>query len=87
MNVLIGQYDCFQNITGHFGRVSNYAGSDFYQGDIFYRHSVKSHSGWTSGGGEDFNIIGLDTSRDPTLRTGTETRPTNYTVRIWKRIN
>lgn len=69
------------NITGKFGRVSKYRGEDFYQNSALYKVSSFHAGGWSSGGGEDFNIIGFDASKSNAIYGNSETvQPPAYTV-------
>lgn len=74
------------NITGKFGRISAYRGEDFYQDSALYKYSSFGADGWTSGGGEDFNIIGFDASKSNNLYGKSDTvQPPAYVVYMWKR--
>ena len=83
-NVLIGQYDCFQNITGRFGSAHTIFGDTK---GVFTASGRSSY--YYAGGSQNANprYVYLDTSNDPNLRTGTETRPSNLTYQLWRRVN
>jgi hypothetical protein len=73
-NVLIGQYDQFQGHTH----------GDFRKFNPYYS--------WTTGGGDSgYVIAGVDQLKSDgtngTPRVGKETRPTNMTYKIWKRVS
>lgn len=75
-SVLIGQYDCFQ---GHYHKVSHDA------------ISFRSASGLGGGGNVNSKAASISVTSpktdgtNGTPRTGKETRPINYTVKVWKR--
>ena len=70
-NVLIGQYDQFQDHRHSFGAVMEVGGGNLFNGGS-YGASREGGTSWAS----------LDTS----IRAGTETRPTNLTMKIWRRM-
>lgn len=78
-NVLIGQYDCLQNITARILTTSA------------YRYESGAFSTWQGEWWANVNAQGptywLDFDASRVARTGTETRPTNLTIKIWKRVN
>ena len=83
MNVIIGQYDCFQ---GHVHPII-YANGDSYGyngGGVpgwFNRGWYKTFNGVPTYNGYESD----GTNGKP--RTGNETKPTNLTYCLWKRIN
>ena len=84
--VLIVQAEGVPNITGYFGNMSKYRGSQF--GGVFYEHSSMSKDGWTSGGGEPFMTVGIDASRStPVYGNSDHVTPSNLSIKVWQRIS
>lgn len=78
---LIMQSDQLQNITGQLNEV--YGGGYINVSGAFYDTGESAGQG---GGSSGWNPrkIGFDASR--VARTGAETRPVNFTIRVWRRI-
>ena len=75
------QSDQLQNITGQLNEV--YGGGYINVSGAFYDTGESAGLG---GGSSGWNPrkIGFDASR--VARTGAETRPVNFTIRVWRRI-
>ena len=81
------QNDQLQNITGQFLIRSLYADTALVQGasGVFADEgSVGNYDGCKYGGNFPQKRITFDASR--VARTGGETRPVNFTIRVWRRI-
>ena len=81
-NVLIGQYDQIQNITGYIHATQGYGIFGNGVGAFYVSGSAPVGLGGGDWGAYDAHF---DASR--VARTGTETHPTNLTMKIWKRTN
>lgn len=78
------QEEGLPNITGYFGNMSKYRGTQF--GGAFYEHSSLSKDGWTSGGGEPFMTVGIDASLTNSVYGSSDhVTPKAHAIKIWKR--
>jgi hypothetical protein len=78
---LIGQYDQIQNITGHIHSTQGYGIFGSTSGAFYVNGGEQVGLG---GGDYGCNNAYFDASR--VVRAGTETRSTNFSIKIWKRI-
>lgn len=82
MNVIIGQYDCIQNITGEFTACTHDTVSPIATG-AFKSLGGSYRPGGSAGGG----MWGLSFDASRVVRTGNESRSLNFTKLLWRRIN
>ena len=73
-----------QNISGIFKSVLTDPTSGFSATGPFYDGGKPRVRGWVGQDADEVMILGFDASRQ--VRTATETRPVNKTIRIWRRI-
>jgi hypothetical protein len=77
------QSDAMQNIYGIFKSVLTDPTSGFSATGPFYNGGTPRARGWSGESSDEVRILGFDASRQ--VRTATETRPVNKTIRIWRR--
>lgn len=79
------QGDAIRNIVGECGNYGNGTGSDYYSSGAMYVRNYADISGESEDTQGVSSIYGFDASR--VVPTGSENRPINRLIRVWKRIS
>lgn len=79
------QGDAIRNIVGECGNYGNGVGSEYYSTGAMYVRNYDGVSGESEATQGVSSIYGFDASR--VVPTGSENRPINRLIRVWKRIS